>query len=150
MRYGLWGIIDIINVCICINGIDNCLIYSHFDRFPLQTSLSRHEICLLRWKGHPFWFLICFKNFASLFLKELIGLGAIICKTGIYYGSFSRHHRPVSCIAMYPSIIAKISSGIAMKVGIVMGNPGVFQGYLYLYPWKPIPATKGRGFGRSG
>ena len=33
---------------------------------------------------------------------------------------------------------------------IVMGNPGVFQGYLYPYPSKPVPATKGRGFDGSG
>jgi len=32
-------------------------------------------------------------------------------------------------------------------VVIVTGNPGVFQGYPYLYPRKPVPATKGRGFG---
>ena len=27
-----------------------------------------------------------------------------------------------------------------------MGNPGVFQGYLYLYPSLPIPMVWGMGF----
>ena len=29
---------------------------------------------------------------------------------------------------------------------IVTGNPGVFQGYPYPYPGKPLPTNKGRGF----
>jgi len=37
-----------------------------------------------------------------------------------------------------------------LQLVIVTGNPGVFQGYLYPYPCKPIPTTKGRGFGGSG
>jgi len=36
------------------------------------------------------------------------------------------------------------------SVVIVTGNPGVFQGYLYPYPSKPVPTTKGRGFDGSG
>jgi hypothetical protein len=30
-------------------------------------------------------------------------------------------------------------------LGIVMGNPGVFQGYLDPYPDKPVPTNKGKG-----
>jgi len=37
-----------------------------------------------------------------------------------------------------------------MHLGIITGNPGVFQGYTYPYPRKPIPAFKGRGFGGLG
>jgi len=40
-----------------------------------------------------------------------------------------------------------------MRVGIVMGNPRVFQGNLYPHPWKPAPAPRvqvsmgsGKGF----
>ena len=32
------------------------------------------------------------------------------------------------------------------SLGIVKGNPGVFQGDLYPYPCKPIPAPRGTGF----
>jgi len=31
-----------------------------------------------------------------------------------------------------------------------MGNPGVFQGYLHLYPRKPIPICRGTGFDGCG
>ena len=40
--------------------------------------------------------------------------------------------------------------GVSMGVGIVTGNPGVFQGYPYLYPRKPVPVPKGRGFDGLG
>ena len=33
-----------------------------------------------------------------------------------------------------------------LHVGIGTGNPGVFQGYPYLYPRKPVPLFKGTGF----
>ena len=33
-------------------------------------------------------------------------------------------------------------------LGIGMGNLGVFQGYLHLYPIKPVPMPKGTGFDR--
>jgi len=33
---------------------------------------------------------------------------------------------------------------------IVMGNPGVSQGYPYPYPRQPIPTNKGRGYGGLG
>jgi len=36
------------------------------------------------------------------------------------------------------------------RIVIFTGNLGVFQGYPYPYPSKPVPATKGRGFGGSG
>ena len=38
----------------------------------------------------------------------------------------------------------------ALCVGIVTGNPGVFQGYPYLYPPKYIPVLTGTGFGGLG
>jgi hypothetical protein len=47
--------------------------------------------------------------------SDFVRLTTSICKTGIYYGSFSRHHRAVSRIATYPSTVAKISLGVAMK-----------------------------------
>ena len=31
-------------------------------------------------------------------------------------------------------------------IGIVTGNPGVFQGNPHPYPWKPAPAATGMGF----
>ena len=34
---------------------------------------------------------------------------------------------------------------LVMLIGIVTGNPGVFQGYPYPYPDKPIPTNKGKG-----
>ena len=37
-----------------------------------------------------------------------------------------------------------------IMLGIITGNPGVFQGYPYPYPRKPVPAFKGRGFGGLG
>jgi len=37
------------------------------------------------------------------------------------------------------------SNGCPFWVGNVIGNPRVSQPYLYLYPWKPIPATTGTG-----
>ena len=36
--------------------------------------------------------------------------------------------------------------GLGLRLEIVMGNPGVFQGYPYPYPDKPIPINKGTGF----
>jgi hypothetical protein len=35
-----------------------------------------------------------------------------------------------------------------MSLGIGTGNPEVFQGYLHLYPRKPVPVPKGTGFNR--
>jgi len=35
--------------------------------------------------------------------------------------------------------ILMYSRTLYLHVGIGMGNPGVFQGYLHLYPRKPIP-----------
>ena len=31
-------------------------------------------------------------------------------------------------------------------VGIITGNPGVFQGYLDPYPTKPAPVVRGTGY----
>ena len=35
-------------------------------------------------------------------------------------------------------------------IGIGTGNPGVFQGYLHLYPRKPVPVPRGTGFDDTG
>ena len=37
-----------------------------------------------------------------------------------------------------------------LGLGIGTGNPGVFQGYLHLYPRKPVPVPKGMGFDGYG
>ena len=39
---------------------------------------------------------------------------------------------------------------ITKLLGIVKGNPGVFQGDPYPYPCKPVPAPRGTGFGGLG
>jgi len=36
------------------------------------------------------------------------------------------------------------------SLGIITGNPGVFQSYPDPYLTKPVPATKGRGFDGLG
>jgi len=51
------------------------------------------------------------------------------------------------CIMVIPTVgLFKFN----LYIVIVTGNPGVFQGYPYPYPSKPVPATKGRGFDGSG
>ena len=40
--------------------------------------------------------------------------------------------------------------GLGSELGIVTGNPGVFQGYPYPYLRKPTPAPKGTGFDGLG
>jgi len=44
----------------------------------------------------------------------------------------------------------KIDTHIRSHVGIGMGNPGVFQGYPYPHPNKPIPAHWGAVFDGYG
>jgi len=41
---------------------------------------------------------------------------------------------------------AEPNDGRQRPIGIGMGNPGVFQGYLYPYPRKPVPLPRGMGF----
>ena len=56
------------------------------------------------------------------------------------------HHHHRSSVLFAPSGLTSCTSW----VGIITGNPGVFQGYPYPYPRKPVPAFKGRGFGGLG
>ena len=39
-----------------------------------------------------------------------------------------------------------LTAKMEIGVGIITGNPGVFQGYPDPYPSKPVPVTKGMGF----
>jgi hypothetical protein len=49
-------------------------------------------------------------------------------------------------VAFGLTVYASISLRVLMRLGIGTGNPGVFQGYPYPYPRKPVPVFKGTGF----
>ena len=49
-----------------------------------------------------------------------------------------------------PGITRGLPVLIPTYIGIVKGNPGVFQSYPYPHPPKPAPAHKGRGFDGLG
>jgi len=42
--------------------------------------------------------------------------------------------------------INKYGINIFKTLGIITGNPGVFQGYPDPYPTKPVPTPKGKGY----
>ena len=49
---------------------------------------------------------------SDLIITHNLYNSSYICKTGIYYGSFNRHHRPVSHIAMYLVFESLVWSGL--------------------------------------
>ena len=43
-------------------------------------------------------------------------------------------------------VVVVAMTNVTPLVGIVKGNPGVFQGYPDPYPDEPVPTNKGTGF----
>jgi len=66
----------------------------------------------------------------------------------VIVGIACTHHWDVhqTCLAVIEPASTSSSRRGHLSLGIVTGNPGVFQGYPYPYPWKPVPIPKGRGF----
>jgi hypothetical protein len=65
------------------------------------------------------------------------------------YERFSKDLLFEKVIAKLP-VIDSVNNNFVLMVVIVTGNPQVFRGNPYLYPVKPVPLPKGRGFDRSG
>ena len=56
----------------------------------------------------------------------------------------------MAAIAVPPNRHDDNEQAQGLRLGITMGNPGVFPGNPYPYPSKPTPVTLGRGFHGSG